>query len=121
MIQLPGSSMLPDAANVLDRLQRKTPHTQRSSSSPTLGHSEQQRLRDVSKRLSKKRTSSKYDKVSPYIVTNSRLKNARQQQIKQKLRCNKPLMQSKSLEQYFLINRNEQEVSINDEEVSYNP
>ena len=67
--------MLPDAANALNQLSKGVNDRKQS---PTLAYSEQQRLRDVTKRLSRKSEKSK-DKISPYHVTNSRLKKARTQ------------------------------------------
>lgn len=106
MIQLPGSSMLPEAANALDKLSTTKKH---HKSSPTLGQTEDQRLRDAAKRLSAKSLGSKL-KSSPYQTTNVSLRRTRRKQKSSKLHYNAQ-MRSKLLEQYFLINRNEQEVS----------
>ena len=98
--------MLPEAANVLNKLSTTR---KRHGSSPTLGQSEDQRLRAAVKRLSSKSLGSKL-KSSPYETTNLSLRKTRRKDKISKLNYNAQ-MRSKLLEKYFLINRNEQEVS----------
>ena len=113
MIQLPGSSVLPKAAKSLHKTRMIQSKKDRNSShlhdKTSMTEDEHLRLKVASKHLLNPTIAvSGNKKLSPYYVANTKLKKIRQGK---KFNPDNVEVRSRLLEHYFIINRNELEVS----------